>query len=690
MPNNPWIEIASGIWKCAIGEPTFTSFTAAQAQPKTDAIDKLPAVQNPLNTENIHIHTQPNGITVRLPLLPQEQLYGLGLQFKKINQRNGVFHLQVDHYGGKDTGRTHAPVPFYISSNGYGVWVNTASDPTFYMGSSNRKDSPNPPPAKDRTTDRTWSAHPTSDAVEIFIPDTQAEIFIFGGPTPLDAVRRYNLYCGGGCLPPRWGLGFWHRIPTPYTDQQAQKEVDEFAQRNFPIHILGLEPGWQNKAYPCSYEWSEVRFPNPTQFVQNMAQKNIRINLWENPYVAPDTPLYKALHPHSGSHTVWCGIVPDYTLANAQKILADQHEKTHVAIGVSGYKIDECDGYDRWLWPNHATFPSGHSGIHMRQTYGLQLQHLTTSIFRKNNTRTYGLVRASNAGGQSLPYVIYNDYYDHKDYITALCNSGFSGLLWCPEIRKAKSAKDWVRRMQTACFSPLMQLNAWADGTKPWSYPEVENTIRNIIQWRIRLTPYLYSAFARYHTDGTPPFRAMALESASQTATPEQQGLLDATDNPYAIPKSAETKDQYMMGDTLMVAPLFDDETERKVILPQGNWYDFYTGQYVGNGETITTSPPLEIIPLYVKEGGIIPLLPENTNLHKNPTTLDIRHYGQANGHFLLYNDDGITYNYEHGDYTVQALHVNTSNQPPTGTTTHHAGNTKWLCKNLNWIFMNL
>ncbi|MDP6042197.1 MAG: glycoside hydrolase family 31 protein, partial [Candidatus Latescibacteria bacterium] len=450
----------------------------------------MPTVDFPLLSESIHIETDQHGTTIRLPLQPHEQLFGFGLQFQKINQRNSVLHLHMDHYGGRDNGRTHAPIPFYVSSNGYGVWINTASYVSVYAGSANRKNNPNAPEAKDRTTDRSWTAQPISDAVEIFVPDTSLEILIFGGPTPLHAVRRYNLYCGGGCLPPRWGLGFWHRVPTPYTDQQVETEIDDFEQRDFPLHVIGLEPGWHSKAYPCTYEWSPDRFPSPKSFVEKLTQRNIHINLWENPYVSPDASIYNALEPLSGSHTVWCGLVPDYTLLEAQKILATQHETEHFNIGISGYKIDECDGYDRWLWPDHAKFPSGKSGIEIRQTYGLQLQSLTTGIYRKHNKRTFGLVRGTSAGGQSLPYVLYSDYYNHRDYITALCNSGISGLLWCPEVRSASSSEDWIRRIQTACFSPLTQLNAWASGTKPWSFPEVENAVQNAIQWRLRLTPY--------------------------------------------------------------------------------------------------------------------------------------------------------------------------------------------------------
>ena len=377
-------------------------------------------------------------------------------------------------------------------------------------------------------------------------------------------------------------------------------------------------------------------------------------------------------------------------MPKAQKILATQHDTEHLDIGISGYKIDECDGYDRWLWPDHAKFPSGKSGTEIRQTYGLQLQNLTTNIFRKHNKRTYGLVRGTHAGGQSLPYVLYSDYYTHRDYITALCNSGISGLLWCPEVRSASSPADWIRRVQTACFSPLMQLNAWASGTKPWSFPEVEGAVRNAIQWRLRLTPYLYSAFARYHTDGTPPFRPMALETQIAYSKMSNQGNLDDTDNPYALPEIAEIKDQYIMGDSLMVTPLFADETQREVKFPPGNWYNFYTGQYAGNDELISIEANLDTIPLYVKDGGIIPLLPQGAELHENPTThtLEIRHYGQTDGHFLLYNDDGKTYDYETGDYTWQELRVTGSKNKLQGNTFHHKGNNTWYCNNLIWKFM--
>src|SRR5688500_14501851 len=188
--------------------------------------------------------------------------------------------------------------------------------------------------------------------------------------------------------------------------------------------------------------------------------------------------------------------------------------------------MDENDGYDKWLWPDVATFPSGTTAEQMRQIYGLAMQKMTDEWYREQNRRTYGLVRASNAGASNFPYVIYNDYYSHPDFITALVNSSFIGVLWTPEVRASKSAEEWVRRMQSVCFSPMAMLNAWADGTKPWSFPEVADPVRDVMRLRIRLLPYLYAAFARYHFDGVPPVRAMALEPGFRVEQPSTPGVV--------------------------------------------------------------------------------------------------------------------------------------------------------------------
>ena len=666
--NLQWNQVAPGVWKSHIGavQPT-TLLEAAGAVPAIQALDKMGGDSPfPLNRSSITATVDGRTTVLSLPLRRDERIFGLGLQFKTIDQRGSIRYLHVDHYGGVDNGRTHAPVPFYVTSAGYGVLVDSAEYITVYAGTANRKGAPDHPPVLDRNTDPNWNAVPPSNTVEILVPADGVDIYIFAGPTPLDAVRRYNLYCGGGCLPPRWGLGFWHRTPMRYTSSQVEQEAREFISRGYPLDVIGLEPGWHSKSYPCTYQWDTGRFPDPKGFVGTLRSLGVRVNLWENPYVSPDSELYPLLEPLSGSHTVWCGIVPDYSLPEARRYLMDQHDREHLAIGVSGYKIDECDGIDIWLWPDLAVFPSGLTAMQMRQTSGLRLQRMIDELFRSRNTRTYGLVRGSNAGSSPLPFVIYNDYYSHRDFITALCNSGFCGILWTPEVRASESPEEWLRRMQSVCFSPLAMINAWSDGTKPWSYPEVEDDVRAVMELRVRMIPYLYSAFARYRFEGIPPFRPMELEPGFLTEgdTGARETVGTRNDRKKLIIRS-EVKDQYMMGDNLLVAPMFAGESERDVVLPPGAWYDFYTGAFAGKDEVITVTPGPGHIPLFVRDGGIIPLAPVGLHapVQGEGVGLEIRHYGSAPGHFLLYDDDGETFDYERGEYVWRELTVTKSSQ---------------------------
>lgn len=680
--------LAPGVWsgRCGPdGEPRLREYCGGP--PRLEALAALGESPFPFAPRAVTVETQPDRLAVRLPLRPEEQLYGLGLQFQTVAVRNCVRRLRVDHHAERDTGAGHAPVPLYVSSRGYGVLIDSARYMTIYAGTAIRQDSSPLPPDRDRATDPDWTASPLSDAVEVCVPGQSVEVLVFGGPTPLAAVQRYNLLCGGGCLPPRWGLGFWHRTPLTYSAAEVEAEAEEFARRGFPLDVIGLEPGWQSRCYPCTHMWDEGRFPDPAAFCHRLADRGVHVNLWENPYVSPRSPLHEPLAALSGSHTVWCGLVPDYTLPRAREITSEQHDRDHLRVGVSGYKLDEVDGFDQWLWPDHASFPSGHSGEVMRQTYGLQLQQLMTALFRRRNRRTYGLVRGTNAGASAYPFVLYSDCYSHQDFITALCASSFAGVLWTPEARNAPTAEEWLRRMQTTCLSPLAMLNAWASGTKPWSYAEVADEVREIMLLRARLLPYLYSAFARYYFEGLPPFRAMALEACDGAVSATPQGELDDTANPYALAAARDFKDQYLMGDCLLVAPLFTGQQQRQVWLPPGTWCDFYTGQLLEGGREVTVAPPDSRVPLFVRDGGIVPLLasaprgpyapcadgrgrmpadpPPASGPHADRPALEVRYYGRSAGAFRLYDDDGETYDYEQGDYCWTELRV----EPDAGGT---------------------
>lgn len=656
-----WVEVQKGVWKASVGKPeSYDLLKSVGIPPAITALQKLPESGFPLPKTDIIARFYDGKTYLQFPLEKEEQLYGFGLNFQTIHQRGRIMRLHVDHYGNTDNGRTHAPTPFYVSSKGYGVFINSARYLDVYAGSNVRQDSKHPPEVQDRNTDKNWTAKPYSDVVEVLVPAKGVEIYIFAGPTPIDAVRRFNLFNGGGCLPPRWGLGFTQRVNRLYTASDVMNEANEFEAKGYPLDFIGLEPGWQSKSYPCTFEWDKTRFPNPPQFVKEMADRHIRLNLWTNPYVSPQASIYPAILPYTASHTVWVGAIPDFTLPKARQIFFSKFEQEHIKIGISGYKIDEVDGYDSYLFPDVTTFPSGRSAEQIRQTYGLLVQKYSTDVFRKHNRRTYGLVRGSNAGGVSFPYVIYNDNYSHQDFITALINSGFAGVLWTPEVRASKTSEEWLRRMQTVCFSPMAMINAWSSSTKPWSFPEVANEVKEIAQLRMQMMPYWYTEFAKYHFEGTPPFRAINLEEGFNTIPEKEKLNKSLEENPYEEAVTREIKDQYMAGEYLMVAPFFTGQTSRKVILPKGNWYDFYTGNYVGNGEIITIEANLNKIPVFVKDGGIVPMMPPMLHAPASGQKVDIeiRHYGQKNALARLYDDDGETFDYEKGLYTWRAIKV--------------------------------
>jgi alpha-D-xyloside xylohydrolase len=653
-----WEKMANGVWKAKIGKPESNNLLSiSESKPKTSAINEMSAVAFPLSPNEIKFEIFDGKTYLRFPLEKAEKIFGLGLNFKTVEQRGRILRLHEDHYDGVDNGRSHAPIPFYVSSKGYGVFINSARYIDIWVGTGVRVDSKNPPVVRDRNTDRKWSAAPYSDNVEVLIPAEGVELYVFGGPSTLDAVSRFNLYQGGGCLPPKWGLGFWHRTPTLFNDQQLLAEVEGFTKHQFPLTVIGLEPGWQSKAYPCTYEWDSTRFPDPKGLISNLKTKGIYTNLWINPYLSPDAKILPALKPYTASHTVWTGFIPDYSMKQTNTIIGNHFQKNLLNIGVSGFKMDENDGFDFWLWPDVTKFPSKIPAEVMRQTYGVMMQKLNTNLFRANNTRTYGLVRASNAGATAFPFVIYNDYYSHRDFITALINSSFIGTLWTPEVRSSGSAEDWLRRMQTVCFSPMAMLNAWADGTKPWTFPEVEKQVADVANLRMQLIPYLYTCFAEYAFYGRPPFRAMNLVDGFAAISKEDSAKLDAEKNPYKMAAKKEIKDQYMVGDQLLIAPLFTGETSRKVILPAGKWYDFYTGKLVGEGEVITVTPGLDHIPVFVRDGGIVPMTNSNT-VAEGKYDLVIKHYGEKEASYRLYDDDGKTFDYERGAYSWRTVTI--------------------------------
>jgi len=606
-----WTELLPGIWKATIGTPeTHTPVNLRMTAPAIDGLRSLPAVAAPA-IAHITGEVTKRGCTIMLPLKPKEKLYGFGLQLLSFGQRGKKKTIRVNADPKLDTGDSHAPVPFYVSTLGYGILIDSARHVDFYCGDARPKPT-HPRPRQSGTVNTPEETESLSfgelSEVTVEVPHAAGvDIYLFGGPSTLNAVQRYNLFSGGGVVPPAWGLGFWYRAEGHGSQQSIASLARELRDRTIPCDVLGLEPGWHSHAYSCSFAWDATRFPNPQEFLKIVATWNYHVNLWEHAFTHPTSPLFESLLPHSGDFGVWGGLVPDFAGEPAMKTFGDYHGRALIDAGVSGFKLDECDGSDYtggWSFPDMSRFPSGIDGEQMHGVFGLRYQHAIWQQFLDRKQPTYNLVRSSGALAAPYPFVLYSDLYDHRQFVRGLVNSGFSGLLWCPEVRDAKSEDDLLRRLQTAVFSPLAMVNAWYIKNPPWkqmdrkknnadefadNWQTLEARCREIIGWRMQLIPYLLSAFQRYAADGTPPFRALVLDDA------EQPGL-------------ATIDDQYMIGDRMLVAPLFAGEPGRKITLPAGQWHDFWTGKAVEGGHTFSVPASYEKIPVYVKAGTVLPL----------------------------------------------------------------------------------
>jgi len=644
-----WVQIAPAIWRATIGSPeAITPVSSRLVAPRLEALRAMtPIAAPPLASPTGSIRSR--GTSLTLPLEANEEIYGFGLQFFSLKHRGKKLILRVNADPRVDTGDSHAPVPFYVSSLGYGLLVDTARYATFYCGESRGKPHMSIDAANGgvlpMSTEGLYSkalAEDQSSQILVDVPGARGvDVYLFGGPTVLDAVRRYNLFSGGGVNPPEWGLGFWYRASANAKDSYLVAIAQEFRDRKIPCDVLGLEPGWQTHAYSCTYAWNNERFPHPADLVKELKSRNYRVNLWEHAFIHPSSPLFTPMVDLSGDKEVWGGLVPDFHDQKARQVFGDFHGTNLIDIGIDGFKLDECDNSDytgAWSFSEVSQFPSGPDGEQMHTLFGVGYQRALWSQFERRRQPTYGLVRSSGALASPYPFVLYSDLYDHRQFVRALVNASFSGLHWCPEVRDAKSEEGLIRRLQTVVFSPLAMINGWYIPNPPWkqldrkknnanelatNWKTLESRCREIIGWRMQLVPYLRAAFTRYAADGTPPFRALAL---------------DWPDDPDV----AKTDDAWMVGDQLLVAPLFAGEPGRRLTLPPGVWHNFWTGDAIAGNSTIDLPAATQNIPVFVMDGSVLPLaVITNSTADPASRTLEVRIFGDGHLPFSLTTHEG-------------------------------------------------
>lgn len=527
--------------------------------------------------------TTARGCVLEFPLEEEEQVYGFGLQLKGFNHKNHKLQLRANSDPVANTGDSHAPVPFFVTTKGYGMYFDTARYVEVCCGYGKNL---NREPVYDNTIIATAEdlykkcglRETTTMSVEIPVAKG-IDVYIFEGKNILDVVSQYNLFSGGGCEVPEWGLGILYRAYAKNTGDQVMALADYFRENKIPCDIMGLEPGWQSGSYSCTYEWDPERYPNYEEVIRHLRENGFHINLWEHAFVNAASPIYHKMQKHCGDYEVWKGLIPDFADPEARKIFADHHRSYLVEQGIDGFKLDECDNSDfvhDWSYPNCTEFPSGMDGEQHHQLFGtLYMQAILEAL---GDQPTLSEVRNAGALAASYPFVLYSDLYDHEDFIRGVVNSGFSGLLWTPELRDARTKKELLRRLQTTVFSVQCLINAWYCPEVPWKEFDCEDEVRELLNVRKALVPMLKKAFEEYHTTGKPPVRALVADYTGDT-------------NTYGI------DDEYIFCDNLIVAPLTAKSDTRRVYLPEGKWQDFWTKEPVLSGWFEVTT---EKIPVFV------------------------------------------------------------------------------------------
>lgn len=666
MPDPSVTMVAEGVWRLRFGEPEiFTNEKFRVAPIKKKALEFLPTdstVESLLNKILCQIKLDRTVISIPFNT-DEEKIYGFGLDPGAYVQNGLRKYLSISSKVITKTGASHGPIPFFISSAGYGVFVETARVPFVHVGNLDKKSKKINPTEKSQletSVEALYKADKTSGQKEIIfdLPGNNSgiDVYVFAGPGIREVVQRYNLFAGGGAMPPMYGLGMKYRTYTKGDKSTVLKLASELRNYKIPCDMIGLEPGWQTHAYSSSFVWSEERFPNHQKMIDQLISNGYKINLWEHAYIHPTSPLFEPLYNKSGDFLVWDGLVVDFADSVASEIFGAYHQNFLIDKGISGFKLDECDRQPvsdatPFNYPYISEFPSGIRGDQMTQLYGFLHQKSLYNEFRKSNLRSWNDVRATSALSSPLPFNLYSDAYALDEYLRQLVNASFTGLLWSPEVRKARNYPDLMNRVALAAFAPQMCLNIWIYPNPVWQQYDVQKNKANILlgqeeqekikqklkvlaDLRMSLLPYLYSAFFNYAETGLPPVRSLLLDFANDN-------------NLYAI------DDQFMFGESIMVAPFITDSCRRSVYFPKGvDWFDFFTKKRYKGGSTHTLEAQPGDIPLFVRENALIPFAdPVQYVSNSTQFKIELRTYGEQPKSFTLIEDDGLTYNFEQGDF---------------------------------------
>lgn len=480
------------------------------------------------------------------------------------------------------------------------------------------------------------------------------DYYFFYGPELNQVISDYRRLTGEAPLFPKWAYGFWQCRERYHSQQEILETADEFRKRKLPVDALVQD--WQ---YWGKYGWNAMKFdedhyPRPKALLDQLHSNDLHlmVSVWSR--FGEETDVYKRMSARSFllSGTPWT----DFFNPDAQKAFWAELNNEIFKDGMDAWWMDASEPeFD--VLKGETTFLG--SGESVRNAYPL---YVTKAIYEGQRSttdrkRVVILTRSAFAGQQrnaaaSWSGDITGDWTTLRRQVAAGLSFSMSGLpYWTTDIGGFFRPPDQytngsyqellIRWFEYGSFCPIFRVHGYQSNAEPWNYgPDVENVLAQFDDLRYRLLPYIYSAAWGVTNRGETLMRALPLEFSSD-------------------PVVREISDQFLFGHALMINPVLEaGATKRLVYLPAGSdWIDFWTGKRIPGGQSISADAPIDKLPMYAKAGSIIPFGPRIQSASAKSDPVEFRVYPGADGDFTLYEDEGDSYDYEHGAHSVIPIH---------------------------------
>jgi alpha-D-xyloside xylohydrolase len=510
-----------------------------------------------------------------------DQVYGLGERFGPLT-KNGQSVDMWNADGGTSSEQAYKNVPFYLTNAGYGVFVNHPGRVSFEVASE------------------------AVERAQFSVEGQSLEYFVIYGPTPKEVLRKYTALTGRPALPPAWSFGLWlsTSFTTSYDEETVTSFVDGMAARDIPLSVFHFDSFWMREFTWCDFEWDPRQFPDPRGMLQRLKAKGVRVCVWINPYIAQRSKLFAegARHGYllkrpNGDVWQWdrwqAGMaLVDFTNPEACGWYADKL-RALLDMGVDCFKSDFGERV-----PTDVAYFDG-SDPHRMHNYYTHLYNRTVfELLEKHRGAGDAVLfaRSATAGGQQFPVHWGGDSSSSFESMAeslrgglSLAASGFG--YWSHDIGGFEGPPDpalFKRWIPFGLLSSHSRLHGSESYRVPWTIDdESVEVLRDFTKLKLRLMPYLYDAAVTAHTEGIPVMRPMVVEFADD-------------------PTCAHLDRQYMLGDNVLVAPVFSADGAAAYYLPEGCWTHLQTGERVEGGRWVKQACDFRTIPVFARPNSVV------------------------------------------------------------------------------------